>query len=249
MTGRMRRNLPRWDSHRQTRELMKFSNVKWIYLREVRDQLRDRRTLFTIAVLPLLLYPLMGLSFLQIAQFSRAHPTPILMAGAGALPEMPPLLDDQQRLVVDFCPPAEARLIELHVEAGLPAGVSVEALPAWSERQIQSGRYDAIVYFPAAFGQRLAEFRAHADSAEPRPATANGDVLAGAPEPALYWNAASDKSRIARDRVDGILRRWREALVEANLRDRHVPTTATKPFLLVSTVVAREHSRRAAVWS
>ncbi len=39
---------------------MNWSNVKLIFLREVRDQLRDRRTLFTIAVLPLLLYPLLG---------------------------------------------------------------------------------------------------------------------------------------------------------------------------------------------
>ena len=30
---------------------MRWSNVKWIFLREVRDQLRDRRTMFTIAVL------------------------------------------------------------------------------------------------------------------------------------------------------------------------------------------------------
>ena len=32
---------------------MKLSNVKLIFLREVRDQLRDRRTLFMIFVLPL----------------------------------------------------------------------------------------------------------------------------------------------------------------------------------------------------
>ena len=32
-----------------------------IYVREMRDQLRDRRTLFTIAVLPIMLYPLVGM--------------------------------------------------------------------------------------------------------------------------------------------------------------------------------------------
>ena len=39
---------------------MNWKNVKLIFLREVRDQLRDRRTLFMVAVLPLLLYPAMG---------------------------------------------------------------------------------------------------------------------------------------------------------------------------------------------
>jgi len=36
---------------------MQWSNVKLIFSREMRDQMRDRRTLFTVAVLPLILYP------------------------------------------------------------------------------------------------------------------------------------------------------------------------------------------------
>ena len=52
---------------------MNHSNVKLIFLREMRDQLRDRRTLFLIAVLPLLLYPLLGMSFFQLSQFLRKH--------------------------------------------------------------------------------------------------------------------------------------------------------------------------------
>ena len=36
---------------------MNWSRVRLIFEREVRDQVRDRRTMFTIFVLPLLLYP------------------------------------------------------------------------------------------------------------------------------------------------------------------------------------------------
>ena len=43
---------------------MSWDNVKLIFKRETRDQLRDRRTLFTIAIMPLLLYPLMGMACL-----------------------------------------------------------------------------------------------------------------------------------------------------------------------------------------
>jgi len=39
-----------------------LAHVKLIFLREVLDQLRDRRTLFMVAVLPLLLYPLLGIA-------------------------------------------------------------------------------------------------------------------------------------------------------------------------------------------
>src|SRR5438874_5315383 len=46
---------------------LRWSIVRLIWLRELRDQLRDRRTLFMIAVLPLLLYPVLGYGVLQFA--------------------------------------------------------------------------------------------------------------------------------------------------------------------------------------
>src|SRR5690349_20932752 len=73
---------------------MSWSNVLLIFRREVRDQLRDRRTLFTVLVLPLLLYPLLGATFLQIAQFMREHAVRVLILGAEHLPQNPPLLLD-----------------------------------------------------------------------------------------------------------------------------------------------------------
>lgn len=52
--------------------LMNWKNVKLIFLREVCDQLRDRRTLFMITILPLLLYPILGNGLLQM-EIGRAH--------------------------------------------------------------------------------------------------------------------------------------------------------------------------------
>ena len=46
---------------------MRWSIIRLIWLRELRDQLRDRRTLFMIAGLPLLLYPVLGFAVLQFA--------------------------------------------------------------------------------------------------------------------------------------------------------------------------------------
>ena len=45
---------------------MSWKNVRLIFMREVRDQLRDRRTLFMITVLPVLLYPMLGLGVVQM---------------------------------------------------------------------------------------------------------------------------------------------------------------------------------------
>src|SRR5690242_9298996 len=64
---------------------MQWKNVKLIFVREMRDQLRDRRTLFLIAVLPLLLYPLLGASFFQLSQFLQHHDARVLVVGAEQL--------------------------------------------------------------------------------------------------------------------------------------------------------------------
>ena len=70
----------------------RLSVIWMIYAREMTDQLRDRRTLFTIAILPILLYPLVGMLLLQIAQFTQQHPTSICVVGtdhlAGDVPEL-----------------------------------------------------------------------------------------------------------------------------------------------------------------
>src|SRR5262249_32107809 len=46
---------------------MRWSIIRLICARELRDQLRDRRTVFMIAVLPLLLYPILGMAVVQFA--------------------------------------------------------------------------------------------------------------------------------------------------------------------------------------
>jgi sodium transport system permease protein len=46
---------------------MRWSIIRLIWLRDLRDQLRDRRTVVMIALLPLVLYPALGLGVMQFA--------------------------------------------------------------------------------------------------------------------------------------------------------------------------------------
>lgn len=223
---------------------MKWSNVKWIFLREIRDQLRDRRTIFTIAVLPLLLYPLLGMGFLQVAQFSREHPTEVLILGAESLPESPPLVEGE-RFSPQFCDLRTLDLLELTVRQ---KAVPDEEAQVGAERLIQSGDFAAVLSFPEDFGSKLTEFRAELKRISER-GTEEIVTPPVVPEPEFFINSASDKSRIAQERVERVLRRWREAIVQENLVSSQVPLEATAPFEFVSTDVARERSRRAAVWS
>jgi sodium transport system permease protein len=66
---------------------MRWSIVRLIWFRELRDQLRDRRTIFMIAVLPILLYPLLGLGFVQMVQGYLNKKSIVIVEGADNLPQ------------------------------------------------------------------------------------------------------------------------------------------------------------------
>lgn len=226
---------------------MQWSKVKLIYFRELRDQLRDRRTLFTIAVLPILLYPLLGMSFLQVAQFTREHRSTICFIGAEDLTEEPRLFDGENFNEL-YCPAAESRLLKVLFENGDSSIADTDEYRERVRREIQAGRWDAAVYFPPEFADRLAAARgawehfANNPSAPPQePATI--------PEPRIFTSTASDKSRMAADRVERVLRRWRDSIVRQNLQQSNMPRSATEPFQVLGTDVAEEVSKRAAIWS
>lgn len=69
-----------------------WANVRLIFLREIRDQLRDRRTLFMIAVLPLLLYPALGIGMVQLTVLFTEQPRTVVVLGTKQLPAEPPLI-------------------------------------------------------------------------------------------------------------------------------------------------------------
>lgn len=64
---------------------MRWSIIRLIWLRELRDQLRDRRTVFMIAVLPILLYPIAGFGVMQLALGFLAQKSVVGIAGADNL--------------------------------------------------------------------------------------------------------------------------------------------------------------------
>lgn len=65
---------------------MRWSIIRLIWARELRDQLRDRRTIFMIAVLPVLIYPVAGLGVLQLASGWLTQKVVIGVVGAENLP-------------------------------------------------------------------------------------------------------------------------------------------------------------------
>jgi sodium transport system permease protein len=84
---------------------MRWSIIKLIWLRELRDQLRDRRTLFMIAGLPLLLYPVLGFAVLQLAVGFTERPSVIAVVRTGKSNDFPPTPTPFQAAALALPPP------------------------------------------------------------------------------------------------------------------------------------------------
>jgi sodium transport system permease protein len=228
---------------------MKWSNIKLIFFRELRDQLRDRRTMFTIAVLPILLYPLMGMAFFQISQFMHEHESTIRIVGLDNLPSSPELMEGEH-FHPDICNLAQARLLILEIQEGeSPSGD--KDLQTEAEQDINAGVVDAVVVFPPNFGQQLDKFREQFKdrTSNPESESESESDAVEIPQPQVFFNTASDKSRIALERLDVVLHRWRDSMVRENLARSNIPLKATRPFSMEDRDVSHEETRRAAIWS
>ncbi len=234
---------------------MSLSNVKLILGREIRDQLRDRRTLFVIAVLPILLYPLLGMSLLQISQFTREQVTRVLVVGRVEAGDLPPLVEKRQFAAKLFADPDRAKLLELQFASDKPQSGEKKATDPRDDarRQVLEGRYEAAIVFPDDFAQRLAAFRAamrdRTENRAAEPKKTEKNVLSDVPSPEIVFNAASEKSQLARSRLADVLRRWTDQIAADNLVQSGVPTLAARPFIVETADVADAGRRNGSMWS
>ncbi len=234
---------------------MSFTNVKWIMLREIRDQLRDRRTLFMIVVLPIVLYPLMGLSLFQVSQFMQEQPTRVLVVGAHNSTDRPLLFEKQQFAKQLFANPARTALLDLHFASEEPSlqNLSLPNARAEADGLVRAGKYEAALYFPADFSSRLDAFRKairnRTDNRKTGRAEAGPPVRLEVPSPEIIYTTANDKSQIAFARLSDVLRHWTDRIGEENLAASGVPQVAVRPFLVESADVADAGHRGASAWS
>lgn len=227
---------------------MNWHNVWLIWARETRDQLRDRRMLFMICVLPILLYPLLGTSFMQLAQFMKKHESTVWIVGAEQLrdtPDLPALIENGRFAEDLFGSPHEAQL--LHVEEHSVEGESEDDVITEARRELLAGKIDAVVYFPDGFAEKLAGIHRLLRNREPSDAEPTEPVVD--PQPIVLYHSPRDSSPMAQIRVDRAIDRWQAKIVERNLQESHVPINITQPFELESIDVAGREQKQAALYS
>ncbi len=228
---------------------MNWRNIKLIFLREVRDQLRDRRTLFMIAVLPILLYPLLGMSILQVAQFLREQPTNVLILGLPQLPELPPLVVDNQFDQQWLSDPNQKQLFRLQFSEGdLPALAENASIEERAKAAVHGGAFQAVVVFPDDFSKQLENFRNRLKQRGEK-SEAEGNQEATIPNPVIFCNTANEKSQLAYTRLSSVLRSWADAIGKQNLKDSQLPAATARPFEFQREDVSEAQQRSAAMWS
>ena len=204
----------------------------------MRDQLRDRRTVFSIAVMPLVLYPLLGMLLLQIAQFTREHPISICMVGVDHLPEIdssgavvPPLLLNDRELAGDLAP--ESIKVRLNSYRWNQLGLNTESIDA-AEQVLETvqtwasdGVYDAVIVIPPGLGN------------------ANED----SPPIDVLYNARREQSARGHSLATGLLGRWRQQWVQNRLQARGIDLPSIEPVRIEQHNLTPDHSPRAAFWS
>jgi sodium transport system permease protein len=242
---------------------MTLANVKLILAREIRDQLRDRRTLFVILVLPILLYPLLGMSFTQVYQFRQEQPVRVLVLGADDWGDLPPLLGKEKQFATYlFRDRQRGKLIEVDFRSSIPPSESDPL--KYARNQVQSGQCDAAIYFPADFRARMQSFResllskksadavkrkAEQKSRDPEKA-APASQTPRIPSPEIIYTTANEKSQIAFRRLSDVMERWTEIIGESILAEAGVPIVAMQPFTLEQADVARGTSLSGAmIWA
>ncbi len=222
---------------------MTWRLIKIIGLRELRDLLRDRRTLFMIFVLPTVLYPLMGVIGFAFALGAVEQPSVIGIAGLEHLPEL-------TANSAGFSPVPVATWLSLTpggVDRAAGSFALVEAVRAQQD-------YPPLVigeHFPDAYWEfPLVEAPvvrvvglASPDSTPLDDKTIDLLVLVppdfratldagGRPVLEVHGREADERSRRAEKRLKGVVARWKARLQQVRLRRHHLPPTFDDPVAL-----------------
>src|SRR5436190_19419052 len=253
---------------------MSWRNIRLIYAREIRDQLRDRRTLFMIAVLPLLLYPLLGMSVFQLSQFLRKSEPKVVVVGAEELKagkELPPLIDGDHFAADLFNDGTAANWLHLEFVTDSASGVKpdkhdktestenstkADHIPVSAfevaEARLKTGDVQVVLTFPKGFGKRLndshAQIKAQASVVRDKSAAKAAQDIEF-PPPRIIFNAGKEKSRAAHMQVERVIESWRAQIVRRNLAESRIPAQVTKPFEFEMTDVAERNQQQALLWS
>jgi sodium transport system permease protein len=242
---------------------MRWSIIRLIWARELRDQLRDRRTLFMIVVLPMLMYPVLGIVVVKFASGFNAAPSTIGIARGSPAQGFPPQAPRSARLSpVPIV--AWFSLVPRPTNYGGLAGVAgAAALAQESARRLDypllidgGTQFTPQGFFVPTSGGVLVDRNIRivflADDGWQALLAKQVDVVlvaspdfwseleSGAqPEVRLQVREGDERSRQAAQRLYPALARWKKLVTEVRLARHGLPSDFDEPLTIVDPAVNR----------
>jgi len=203
---------------------MRRSVVRLIAAREARDQLRDRRTMFLILGLPLLMYPLFGGVGVVFASILKDKKLTVGVVGLehlpAAVPDLTPVAGGAAGAAFQArtFPPlvADGRFVERYVPDDPDGGggrLVVKPLDAADESLLAARAVDAIVVIDPGLAATL-------ERGDP------GDK----PAVRVLGRDGEENSKLAVRRVTGVLRKWAGEVKAARFVRRGLPPDFDTPL-------------------
>lgn len=208
---------------------MRWAIVRTIFGREVKDQFRDRRTLFMILGLPILLYPILGIGMAFLISMFEQKPRIVVLVGSENLPSSPLLLNDERTGFRPelFVPPTVEEASRLRVQVVDPDSGWED--PKKREKALRKGLADAVIVIPADAKSRLASSN-----------------FARLP---VIFNSADDESNTCSVRVRDVLARWRDMIVSNRLKSDNKPESYVDAVRVEARDVATREESGGNVWA
>ena len=222
---------------------MNWEHVRLIFCREIRDQLRDRRTLFTIAILPLLLYPVMGMVLLQVTQFHREQHVRIGLIGYENWPASLPLLAGSQ-LASNVHQTEGANQVHIQCEQvpGEAHGMATE--PAKAKQLLVEHKLDLLMVIDGAFADNLNVL------SSPTPVSKSHEVESPWRSLVTFYSSKSnDRSLIAEQNMRLALEHWQRSWFAGELAKAELSEKMLQPLEVRSVDLSPPGNRSALLWS
>ncbi len=220
---------------------MNWFNVKRLFVRELLSQLRDRRTLFTTVLLPVMIYPVLGLVMMQVAQFVTESKSNVVLVGEATFEGLPQFVNpngEEEGLVT-----SQDTLLTLIPEE-FPEHATLEGVQESLQQRLDSKEFDAALVLSPELHRYLQFLRESVDG------TASFDVQPEAiPGPVIVYNSVADKSKIARSRIAGALDKWEEEVRAALFELGKLPLGVATPVEIQVQDIAPEESQAAQFWA
>ena len=119
---------------------MNWLSVKRLFVRELLGQLRDRRTIFTTVMLPVMIYPVLGLVMMQAVQFMSEDSSKLVVVGDFQYEGLPEMFTEEEKEDGKYV--VDKSLLEILTET-YPEKATLDGVKESLQQRLDSKEFDA----------------------------------------------------------------------------------------------------------